>query len=601
MKWYFWIIGIALVIIISLIISNKSNANNYYRRIEEKKREVEKLNKEILELKQTVESGAKKIEEEKQKTIEKEELYYRLMRTYMIARKKSETEVIDEIERSINEDYEFLGSKGISATTYVSSVMADFYTWQIKAAEENLRWLGQKVRSTKIADIRKDAAELIERAKKNQYAYEIALTRLINEHPDLGTEYIEKHYGLSLAEVETINQESTRIDKQKYEEKIQKYEQTLESYKRENREELKQQYEGKIVSFEKEILRLKTKCAVLEEKIDDFEKFRDIRWPLLRDSVLGYQKEFSSNLTAIPYMSRIIADIMTVDLDRLAWSLSWGNNQERKKKVANLNALKKEKSEEIERIKGAEYQLAYLLELYPALQDVIDSEFKDLEISYDQLEDYDPSRRFLEREEWEKLSETERNQLALDRYIESRRKSKWQIGRDYELFCGYNFEQKGYAVDYFGSYNGLEDLGRDLIVSKGEKIIIVQCKYWSKTKVIHENHVMQLYGSVIEYNLENKRNAKGLLITNTELSEKAKEFAKVLDISYKENIALGEFPRIKCNIGVGEFGERTKIYHLPFDQQYDVTKVNGADEFMAMSVLEAENAGFRRAYKWHGM
>jgi hypothetical protein len=39
---------------------------------------------------------------------------------------------------------------------------------------------------------------------------------------------------------------------------------------------------------------------------------------------------------------------------------------------------------------------------------------------------------------------------------------------------------------------------------------------------------------------------------------------------------------------------------LPFDQQYDVTKVNGKDEFMAMTVAEAESAGFRRAYKWHG-
>jgi hypothetical protein len=36
---------------------------------------------------------------------------------------------------------------------------------------------------------------------------------------------------------------------------------------------------------------------------------------------------------------------------------------------------------------------------------------------------------------------------------------------------------------------------------------------------------------------------------------------------------------------------------LPFDQQYDVTKVNGKDEFMAMTVAEAESAGFRRAYE----
>lgn len=237
-------------------------------------------------------------------------------------------------------------------------------------------------------------------------------------------------------------------------------------------------------------------------------------------------------------MSRIIADIMTIDLNRLAWSLSWGNNRERRKKVASLNALKKEKAEEIERIKGAEYQLAYLLELYPTLQDVIDAEFSELDISYDQVTDYDPVRRYMERAEWDKLSESERNQLALDRYVESRKKSKWQIGRDYELYCGYCYEQQGYTVDYYGSFHGLEDLGRDLIVKKGNDTRIVQCKYWSKTKQIHENHIMQLYGSVIEYNLEHKQNATGILITNIALSAKAKEFARILGIVYKENFSF---------------------------------------------------------------
>jgi len=117
---------------------------------------------------------------------------------------------------------------------------------------------------------------------------------------------------------------------------------------------------------------------------------------------------------------------------------------------------------------------------------------------------------------------------------------------------------------YFGSYNRLEDLGRDLIISQGDDVRIVQCKYWSKSKQIHENHIMQLYGSVIEYNLENNQHATGILITNTELSAKAKEFAQVLGITYKENVALCDFPRIKCNIGVGEFGKKTKyiICHL---------------------------------------
>ena len=83
----------------------------------------------------------------------------------------------------------------------------------------------------------------------------------------------------------------------------------------------------------------------------------------------------------------------------------------------------------------------------------------------------------------------ERNQLALDRYKASHKKSKWQIGRDYELYIGYRYSQSGYSVDYFGSYMGLEDLGRDLICKKGNKVLIVQCKYWSSKKEIHEKHI----------------------------------------------------------------------------------------------------------------
>jgi hypothetical protein len=42
-----------------------------------------------------------------------------------------------------------------------------------------------------------------------------------------------------------------------------------------------------------------------------------------------------------------------------------------------------------------------------------------------------------------------------------------------------------------------------------------------------------------------------------------------------------------------------KIYHLPFDQQYDRTKIRpGTGEKYAYTVAEAENDGFRRAWKW---
>ena len=68
---------------------------------------------------------------------------------------------------------------------------------------------------------------------------------------------------------------------------------------------------------------------------------------------------------------------------------------------------------------------------------------------------------------------------------------------------------------------------------------------------------------------------------------------------FKENIEVDDYTCIKCNIGRDMYGE-TKIYHLPFDQQYDSTKISKKGEFYAMTVAEAEEAGFRRAFKWFG-
>lgn len=54
------------------------------------------------------------------------------------------------------------------------------------------------------------------------------------------------------------------------------------------------------------------------------------------------------------------------------------------------------------------------------------------------------------------------------------------------------------------------------------------------------------------------------------------------------------YPLIKCNINNGG-----KIYHLPFDQQYKRTDISKNGEFMALTVEEAEKAGFRRAKRYY--
>lgn len=91
---------------------------------------------------------------------------------------------------------------------------------------------------------------------------------------------------------------------------------------------------------------------------------------------------------------------------------------------------------------------------------------------------------------------------------------------------------------------------------------------------------------------------KSTLITSTKLSEKAKEFAKVLQVKVVENFSFQLYPSIKCNVSK-RTGE--KIYHLPFDQQYDRTLVEEErNECYVETVKEAEEIGFRRAFRWRG-
>ena len=323
----------------------------------------------------------------------------------------------------------------------------------------------------------------------------------------------------------------------------------------------------------------------------------------LQDSIF-LSEIAKSNLRAIPYMAAIMAEFETYGLEKLARKLDWGSSFERLKKVKNIREIKRDAEAMVAKNKEAYYQLEYLLNMFPNLRDVIDEEFDTLPIiEVSELVNYDTTRDYLSKEEYEQLSPCERNQLALDRYRNSHKKTKWQIGRDYELYVGYKYSLKGYSIDYFGSYMGIEDLGRDIIAKKGDTTLIIQCKYWSSRKQIHENHINQLFGTMMCYCIENdidKSKVKGVLVTNIELSDMARKMAKLLKIEVVEHFESGDYPCIKCNINRDTYGIETKIYHLPFDQQYDATKIDHKGEFMATTVAEAEAAGFRRAFKWFG-
>lgn len=214
----------------------------------------------------------------------------------------------------------------------------------------------------------------------------------------------------------------------------------------------------------------------------------------------------------------------------------------------------------------------------------------------------DPGSTYLTAAEWKELSEDERNQLALDRYwLPSRRRSPWTAGIEYERFVGYSYEQAGFAVTYHGATLKKDDLGIDLVCKKAGVLHLVQCKRLSVQKglPVRENVIAQTYGAAMFYALHAGLPAKSVvpaIVTTFELSETARKFAEHLGVSVRERFAFAPYPCIKCNITK----DGGRIYHLPFDQQYDATAIDRDGEFYAATVAEARSRGFRRAFKWRG-
>jgi hypothetical protein len=238
-----------------------------------------------------------------------------------------------------------------------------------------------------------------------------------------------------------------------------------------------------------------------------------------------------------------------------------------------------------------------LADLREGVDDITDETERSNEYTEQELED--ESTYFLSVEEYRKLPSHEKNRLALERYWRRPHKNR-ELGRMYERYVGYLYETGGYDVEYHGIVEGKMDLGRDLICRKGNNHLIVQCKFWSQFKTIYENHIFQLFGTFFQYRYKNENQDIGAVFyTSTKVSDLARIFAKELDIELEENKKMDKtYHCIKCNISKID---GTKIYHLPFDQQYDNVKIElKKGEFYCDTPQKAEEKGFRRAYKYKG-
>ncbi len=351
---------------------------------------------------------------------------------------------------------------------------------------------------------------------------------------------------------------------------------------------------------------LDQKTITLEKDRDEFKKNVDAHWQ-------GMEAIAAEKTIGFPWLAGAYADYFEL-LDRKEARYLEQKKHPAKKAAEHVREAAARRRKAEHRAKTNEYIVSYYESLFPWLSEFREEESDELiesNVSSDAGAD-DAARQFLTASEYEKLSNTEKYQLALDRYS-SRRKSKWAIGRDYERYVGYLYESRGYDVEYKGILDSFEDMGRDIVARRSDDTLIVQCKCWSRSKIIHEKHIFQLFGTTIEFchdhqlpsdlpqqpNLLDWRsawnNVRPIFITTTELSDKARRIAQTLNVEVIENEPFEEWPMIKCNLS--STGER--IYHLPFDQQYDRVMIEALkQEFFAWTIAEAEAAGYRRAFRW---
>lgn len=321
---------------------------------------------------------------------------------------------------------------------------------------------------------------------------------------------------------------------------------------------------------------------------------------------------------ALKNVSTFIADVETID-DELSARMLETKKHPAPAAAEAVRVLREEKKILIAQLKTMQYEYELLQQQLPNFTKYCASIEEVVEEISIEANPTNQVYNWLTSAEYNTLSEKQRVQLALNRYNSSWKKSNRRIGYDYELYCGYHLRQgniwklredKPLSVIQYGIEQGLEDQGRDIIAQyRDGKVCIIQCKRWKRDKLIRENVIMQLFGSAAEYCYKHYSNSYNpisklyntvipVLITTTNLSDTAKNFAIRLGIKvvmFDWDIKRYPYPQIKCNINHGN-----RIYHLPFDDQYDRTIIDEkAGEFYAFTIEEAESKGFRHAMKYY--
>jgi len=256
----------------------------------------------------------------------------------------------------------------------------------------------------------------------------------------------------------------------------------------------------KISSNSKKYLELKPKLDNLENSIEKHNQ--QVKEDTEAIEILSKQKSMG-----FPWLAEAIAEYFS-SKDQIKVDYLINKKHPAYTAAETVREIKQEKKNLLKESKITNYKINYYEHLFPWLTDLIaENENDEIPVSIigennDEAVE-DRVKDFLTPEEYIKLPAVERNQRALDRYLKNRNKSKWHLGRDYEMYIGYVHENKEYSVEYKGIIDGFDDLGRDIIAKKNDEVRIIQCKYWAQYKQIHEKHIFQLFGTTMEYWIKN--------------------------------------------------------------------------------------------------
>lgn len=421
--------------------------------------------------------------------------------------------------------------------------------------------------------------------------YKNIIAYLLYKHPEL-TEECEGCTGGIIEQIsEDIKEKQSLIAEQNYQrlERLQQLQ--LEPLKKEE-ESLKQ----RINILKKEEKKL---LSDFNEKQSFLQNFKNQLSDIKRQTNFEFQ-ELTENTKRqrldYPGLVDLICRLQQYRYDHLESALS----SSAYKAAEIVKQFKRENKELLKEKLLYENLLKSYEALFPWLEDFkevsIDDALKYVNKTNDD-EDYETNiKKWLSPEEYSALSAAQKNQLALDRY-QKRHKTDWEIGIEYERYIGYIYETQGYTVKYTGALDGIYDMGRDLIAKKDKEILIIQCKRWSAQKNIHEKHIFQLFGTCFVLKEKNPEfTYVPVFYTTTSLSDIAIKCASDLNIKVFQHYDFNDYPLIKCNVGHNEYGNIEKIYHLPFDEQYDKIIIDSQKgEKYAFTVDEAERDGFRKA------